>query len=842
MKTSRIFVCLLALIMVLSCTLAACSGNNTTTGGTPGGPTNPSTNSGNAGDLVITVEPKEVEMYAGDDVVLLFGVSVNNDKASLIVSDDGGFDSETPGEYTITYTAELDGKRATATRKITVLEPLSDVALEVQIDNLVGLNKWDGKVISFKNSLYMELTEDTTLGKNEDETYISGIFRNTSDKNVVLSIAGSHGSAAIIDKNGIVIEGRDGANSKFVNAENPDRAGSKVTSLVIDGATATVSEAFAKNLVIPAGGFAVVVQTGYAGDGFDHDGRGFIAQNVINKYGNMMRIYWVDSGKELTEYVDQAPTVSSNTEILVAMGDKSFDLDSKVLAGLVISDDNGTFIADDDVPYTTEEGCTIKLEIIDKVNFNVDVAGKYSIRLKVTDGNGNAREFTRVVNVSDEGISAIVIGDNKLYVSEDKIAIDKDLSAVGKYAFVVYTSNYNGTINYQNGWGVAIVCNEYGEIIRIYDGTTGKMFDSEHPFPDGSKPDGLSANYLTMAFDSLQDGETLIVAPNAPDNNPQGGSRYFLVNNRTLGATVSLTGVNFDSRSKIITIGDKTYAAAEGKWLFNTQVAAADAAKYSLLIYDKTFDGTVSINGWGAALVLDRYGVLVRIYDGANGALYTVDGKSSETPTFNSNNYATVAFEELQDGETLIICVNDGGVNESRAFALSLRGVNGGKCYCGTAATVSGMTFEEIITNDMTIAAGGKKYTAEEGKWLYNTAVETTTAQNYAMVIYDKNYEGTFTTNGWGVAIVVDKYGTLVKIYAWDGFWTVDGKAEGELTFDMNTYAVVAFAELQEGETLIIFPNGGTAGNEARGWAKDLTEKMGTSVKLKGFTFEEKDA
>lgn len=142
----------------------------------------------------------------------------------------------------------------------------------------------------------------------------------------------------------------------------------------------------------------------------------------------------------------------------------------------------------------------------------------------------------------------------------------------------------------------------------------------------------------------------------------------------------------------------------------------------------------------------------------------------------------------------------------------------------------------------MTITAAGKQYTAEEGKWLYNTAVETKTAQNYAMVIYDKNFEGEFTTNGWGVALVVDKYGTLVKIYAWDGFWTVDGKAAGDLTFTHETYAVVAFEELQEGETLIIFPNGGTEGNEARNWAKALTESMGVSVKLKGFTFEEKNA
>lgn len=706
MKKTSIFACLLVLVMVLSCALAACTpkedttGADTTTTGDAGTTTGtqqePTTTAPNGDDteLVISVEPEQVQMYAGDDIVLLFGVTVNDENASLIVSDDGGFDNETPGVYTITYTAELGDKTVTATRTITVLEALSDVALEVQIDNLVGLNKWDGKIISFKNALYMELTEDTSLGKNEDGTYISGIFHNTTDHDVILSIVGTHGSAAIINKNGIVIEGRDGANSKLVNAENPDRAGSATKTMIIDGETVNVSDAFAKNMTIPAGGFAVVVQTGYAGDGFDHDGRGFIAQNVINKYGNLMRIYWVDTNVELTEYVDQAPVVSGNTEILVPMGDSSFDLDSKVLEGLTITDDNGTFITDDDVPYTDDAECGIKLEIVAKGEFNVEVAGKYTITLKVTDAQGNSREFERVVNVSDEGISAIVIGENKMYISEDKIAIDKDLSTVGSNALIIYTPNYTGTIGYQNGWGMAIVVNNYGEIIRIYDGVSGKLFDEENP--EGTTVSDLPANYLTLAFASVQEGETLIVAPNFSSNNASGGSRGFLYGNRTLGATVSVTGVNFDSRDKTITIGDKSYTAAEGKWLYNTQIAATDAAKYGLLIYDKSFEGTVATNGWGAVLVLDRNGVLVRIYDGANGALYTVDGKSAETLTFTTTNFATVAFDELQDGETMIICPNDGtnGSDSSRTFALSLRGVNGGVCYCGKVATVSGMVFE----------------------------------------------------------------------------------------------------------------------------------------------------
>ena len=147
---------------------------------------------------------------------------------------------------------------------------------------------------------------------------------------------------------------------------------------------------------------------------------------------------------------------------------------------------------------------------------------------------------------------------------------------------------------------------------------------------------------------------------------------------------------------------------------------------------------------------------------------------------------------------------------------------------------------------DKTITINGKEFTATEGKWLYNTAVETATAQNYQMIIFDKNFEGTFTTNGWGCAIVLDQYGTLVKIYAgaYSEYWTVDGKA-ASAHFDANSYATTAWNDLQDGETLIIFPNGGD--NAHRNWAlalrnaPDGPSECGQIVTLTGFTFKEKE-
>ena len=92
---------------------------------------------------------------------------------------------------------------------------------------------------------------------------------------------------------------------------------------------------------------------------------------------------------------------------------------------------------------------------------------------------------------------------------------------------------------------------------------------------------------------------------------------------------------------------------------------------------------------YGAAIVLDRYGKLIKVYDGANLGFYQGNGK--ETAHFTTANYATVAFSELGEGEILIIFANDGGSNAARGFALGLR-TDGS---IGQVATLTGFTFAE---------------------------------------------------------------------------------------------------------------------------------------------------
>ena len=857
----------------------------------------------------ISVNPPAIEIHAGDDIDLLFGVTVTDegdDAPTLIIEDDDGFDAEVEGVYTITYKAvNKFGKTATATRTVTVVKALSALTLETKANRL-GENKWQGTSISFKNSEFVTLT-----GNYSSDVAISGVFYNSTASSITINIPGGYGVAAVIDANGFVIEGRDGANSKLVNAANPDRASTSVGSIEIGGETVTVASAFAKELVVPAGGYAIVVQNGYCGTTVDNDGRGFMNYNVIYQYGNVVRLLWADTQEVLTPYVDQAPVITGhNNKVFANLTDAEFDLTASILADLKVTDDNGTFDPSDDISVT--------ITVANDGGFDVNVAGSYTVTLTATDGT-NTTTVTRVVEVVDNLVS-VTINDKTFNLLPEKIVIDQDITVLGGYLFVVYTPNYNGTLNWSNGWGEAFVLNQYGQIVRIYDGANGKYYDADNKGGIVDATKCTAAGYLTEAFNSLQDGEYLIVAPNGNGN----VSRGFFTSNRTIGAQMGIPGITFPNaphmcenvcpkcgkctsecadevcaekceghahecesvcptcgkcqdvacteavcaekcgchecesvcehcgkctdaeclqaactekcagheNSKFITINGKKFEAVDGKWAYNTEITATNAASKAMWIFDKNYTGSFATNSYGAAIVLDQYGTLVKVYDGANVGFYTKDGKAASAH-FTSSNYAVVAWNELQEGEILIVFPNDGATNASRGFALGLR-TDGS---IGKVATVSDMTFKSLTK---TITVNGKSFTAENGMWAYNTEITATTAASKAMWIFDKNYTGDFATNGYGAAIVIDANGTLVKVYdgANVGFYTKDGKA-ASAHFTSSNYAVTAWNELQEGEILIVFPNDG-ATNASRGFALGLRTdgSIGKTVTLTDFDFE----
>ena len=852
---------------------------------------------------VISVVPADLEINAGDEIDLMFGVSVTDegDEAPrLIIADDDGFDADVEGNYTITYqAANKYGHEATATRTIKVNKALSTLTLEVRLNRL-GENKWQGNLISFKNQLYVEISADTTVAVAK-----SGVFYNTSTSSVTLSIEGQYGVAAIIDANGVVIEGRDGANSKLVNEANPVRDSSSATTLEVDGETVTVASAFAKNMVIPAGGYAIVVQNGYCGTTVDDDGRGYMNWNVIYQIGNVVRLFWTDTEEVITEYVDQAPVISGHTTTVYA-GNNSFVLEEGVLAGVTATDDNGTFETKDDV--------SVEVKVVDEGGFSIDVPGQYQVKLSAKDDT-HTTEVVRIVEVNTSTVE-IKINNNAFSVPSTLIAVDEDLTVLGKYYFLIYTPGYDKGINFSNGYGEAFVINKYGEIVRIYDGANGKYRDADNLEGITDSTKCTAAGYLKEAYASLQDGEYLLVAPNGNGN----VSRKFLLDNRTIGGKVTLPDITFAAHECIsacetcggcldeacteaacatkcschkcesiceicgkcldaecketvcadkcaghnhscesvcehcakctdsactdeacankcegheghmfVTIGSKNYEAVEGKWAINETITTSTAASKAVWVFTKDYTGDFSTNGYGVAVVLDKYGRVIEVYDGANGGYWLPDGKQASAH-FNVNTYATVAWSELQEGETLVVLPNGGSDgNAARQVGLDCRYLFNQKLN---------LTGVEFASSEMTIQIGSKVYTAVLGKWAVNETITTSTAASKAVWVFTKDYTGDFSTNGYGVAVVLDKYGRVVRVYdgANGGYWLPDGK-QASAHFDVNTYATVAWSELQAGETLVVLPNGGSDGNAARQVGLDCRYLFNQKMSVTGIEF-----
>ncbi|MBQ4273590.1 MAG: hypothetical protein IJB94_01290, partial [Clostridia bacterium] len=312
--------------------------------------------------------------------------------------------------------------------------------------------------------------------------------------------------------------------------------------------------------------------------------------------------------------------------------------------------------------------------------------------------------------------------------------------------------------------------------------------------------------------------ETLIVLPNGgSDGNAArqvGLDCRYLFNQK-----MSVTGITFavphECESKCETCGACTDTACEDK------ACATKCGCLTITIGAKKF----------VAVVLDQFGRVIRVYDGANGGYWLPDGKQASAH-FDVNSYATTAWAELQAGEYLVVLPNGGSEgNAARQVGLDCRYLFNQKL------NITGI---EYASPEMTIQIGAKVYTAELGKWAINETITTGTAASKAIWVFTKDYEGEFSTNGYGVAVILDAQGRVIRVYdgANGGYWLPDGK-QASAHFDVNSYATTAWAELQEGETLIVLPNGGSEGNAARQVGLDCRFLFNQKMSVTGIAFAE---
>lgn len=753
-----------------------------------------------------------------DEINLLVGITVADDYDSDLkatIADDGGFDANTVGTYTVKYKAtNSKGETTEITRTVKVVKAPSALVLKAEkaIDS-----KWtDGAIMKFSHDLFYTLTADATY-----EDYKNGVFYNASESSVVLSIAGGGGEAAILTKNGMVIEGRDGANGALMNIDHPQRVGSTAKSFVYDDVEYSVANDTYKYMTIPAGGFAVVVTTGMMGQGFDYDGRSFINKNVIYQYGTSVQLYWEDEPETiLTPYVDKAPIVKNCPALTVALGTTEADMRTLVVSGISVSDDNGTFDVSDDIT-------NLQINIENIGEYNGEQSGEYTVDMNVSDANGNITHFTRKVIVADN-VTNVSIGSAKTGIENIVVKQNVTVADYTKVDFAIYTKEFTGTVA-DSAYGQAFVVDDASsKIVRIYDGANAKYYDAENT--TGVAGSSLETpltqqNFSTLAFSSLGDGETLVIAPRYGMHN--NATYTLLLGNRKINETFSVDGYTFGL--KTVTAGT---AKAQFKVLKNTTWSNAPGV---VMVYTKAYQGEIKANGYGIAVVLDAEGKLIKTYDAVSGA-YMDEAHSALTSPMDNTitdghrikfalmeggltaaNYVTYAFTHLAEGETLVAFPHDGNnaADSARTFANSnLRAGFGTKV----------VSFGMVAINENNVTVGNDSATLA-----VNVNAAWTNAAGYVNV-YSKNYTGTVKGNGYGYAFVVNAAtGKITKIYdAANGYYmdethsALSGDANVRQKFaDYNTeknftgenavssanYAAHAFANLAEGEILVAFPN-----------------------------------
>ena len=711
-----------------------------------------------------------------DEINLLVGITVTDDYDSglkVTIADDGGFDVNTVGSYTVKYKAtNSKGETAEVTRTVKVVKAPSALVLKAEkaIDS-----KWaDGAIMKFSHDLFYTLTADETY-----EDYKNGVFYNASESSIVLSIAGGGGEAAILTKNGMVIEGRDGANGALMNVDHPQRVGSTAKSFVYDGTEYSVASDTYKYMTIPAGGYAVVVTSGMMGEGFDYDGRSFINKNVIYQYGTSVQLYWEDEPETiLTPYIDKAPIVKNCPALTVALGTSEEDMRALVVSGISVSDDNGTFDLSDDIT-------NLQINIDDLGGYNGDEPGEYTVELNVSDANGNVTNFTRKVVVADN-VTNVSVGSAKTGIENIVIKQNVSVSDYTKVDFAIYTKEFTGTVT-DSAYGQAFVIdNASSKIVRIYDG--------------------------------------------APRYGMHGNATYTLFSgNRKVNEILLIDGYTFGL--KTVTAGT---AKAQFKVLKNTTWSNAAGV---VMMYTKDYRGEIKANGYGFAIILNAENKLIKTYDAVNGyymdethsaltgdtnvrqkfADYNTEKGFTGDAAVSTANYVAHAFANLAEGETLVAFPNDGknAADSARTFAnANLR--------AGFGTKIVSVDMVTINENNVTIGNDSATFAVNVNASWTNTA-------GYVNV-YSKNYAGTVQGNGYGFAFVIDAAsGKITKIYdAMNGYYMDETHSaltgdtnvrqkftdyntekgfEGDAAVSTANYAAHAFANLAEGEVLVAFPN-----------------------------------
>lgn len=143
---------------------------------------------------------------------------------------------------------------------------------------------------------------------------------------------------------------------------------------------------------------------------------------------------------------------------------------------------------------------------------------------------------------------------------------------------------------------------------------------------------------------------------------------------------------------KTLTVKELSFTTFGGRWCYNKALTTSGVdTLYDMVIYDNKYEGELTMYSQGIALRINKYGELVAMYTAANSAMYNADG---ETKAYyaSPDKYYHAAFNDLEDGDILVIFFNNGNSNITDNYDQAMANLKDASYY-GQKVTLTGWTF-----------------------------------------------------------------------------------------------------------------------------------------------------
>ncbi len=775
---------------------------------------------------VITIpESGIVEMIVGDlnSLDYAFATDLNDGDLTDSIQVTGTFDINKAGYYTVTLTVtDSDGQMDSveATLKVVYDEPI-----------IIGGETWN--IAEPQILVVFDVIENIEDGEVFNISLAGGIingptvFRNKSESPVTISLINAYGVGAILNANGVVIEGRDGANGRLVN----ESCGLRV--LCPQGSLDASNPL--SNLTIPAGGFAIVAPN--ANTDYNQDGRKFINEQINNRIGRVVPLHL---GEDLIyTYADQAPFVvlggkiqPSGTFTLTATKSVPFNL----LEGLKIYDDNAALGEYVELVKTESFNPIVSVNyydifgnetvVTDPMSIIFDLEGVYDLEITITDGTNEALIETQITVFVFEELSTPafrIIGADFEYIDLMRVPYTynfKDTNDIDTGSYHIYDSyeallNDTTSIPHKMGWGSFIIFDAETGIIEVnYNIFKGNVFVAPGVtyidtalFVDNSGLAGITA---------LPEGKILLVGPQNTD------LRTFALGNTSrdmTGAKIEFINVpevpslvpQYNTSTLVVNFNSNAYPIEITGYTWNsTHPGTNNMPTGTVRIYTDYnnilgLDGTPLNMGFGSYLVIDELTKTIEVY--ANwGNVFAIDGVDYVDATSLNGSTVLDTLTSLPAGKILIVAPQ-GTTLRTELFNT-----------IGNNSNFTGSTlgmFEVYSSPSFVITYNSVKYVIDLTGYTYNPTHPGTNNMPTGSVEFVTDYanilglDGTPVNMGYGSYLVIDLATMTIEVYAnWANVFSVDGvdyvNAEG-----LNATTVLdTLTSLPSGKLLIVCPQG----------------------------------